>query len=151
MERLRQWRSMTHEERVVAATAALRSATLDFYEDNWSLEDSVANISPIALADIIAQAVEESLGIWELEWDYDADTDLVYGSSVATYWFKVSDPQTGCVLTHETDNLTGEKLHYCRFIETLGDAVQAIVDLADIIAEKLPSGRSRVTSLKEVE
>jgi hypothetical protein len=142
---------MTHEERVVAATAALRSATLDFYEDSWSLEDSVANISPIALADIIAQAVEELLGIWELEWDYDADTDLVYGSSVATYWFKVSDPQTGCVLTHKTSSMTGERLRYFKFIETFRDAVQAVVDLADIIAEKLPFGRSRVTSLKEVK
>jgi hypothetical protein len=142
---------MTHEERVVAATAALRSATLDFYEDNWSLEDSVANISPIALADIIAQAVEELLGIWELEWDYDADTDLVYGSSVATYWFKVSDPETGYVLTHKTSSMTGERLRYFKFIETFRDAVQAVVDLADIIAEKLPVGRSQVTSLKEVE
>ena len=150
MERLRLWRGMTHEEKIVAAMAALRSATLDFYEDNWSLEVSVANISPIALADTIAQVVEESLGIWELEWDYDADTDLVYGSSVATYWFKVSDPQTGCVLTHETDNLTGEKLHYCRFVETLRDAVRAIVDLADIIAENLPVVRSQVSS-KEVK
>jgi hypothetical protein len=129
---------MTHEEKVAAAMAALRNATLDFYEDDWSPEDSVANISPIALADIIAQAVEELLGVWELEWDYDADTDLVYGSSVATYWFKVTDPRTGCVLTHRTNNLTGEKLSYCRFMATLRDAVQAIVDLADIIAEKLP-------------
>jgi hypothetical protein len=156
MERLRLWLSLTQDEKFAAAERELKNAILDIHEDfeeEWSLSRSVEDFSPGTLAEIIIQTVEALLGLqWQLEWDYDADADdMVWSSGATAYWFKVSDPETGYVLTHKTSGMTGERLRYFKLIETFRDAVQAVVDLADIIAEKLPVVRSQVPSLKKVQ
>ncbi len=156
MERLRLWRSMTQDERFTAAEKELKDAIVaryDEFADEWSLSRSVEDIAPGALAEIVIQTVEALLGLqWQLEWDYDADADdMELDSGATAYWFKVSDPETGYVLTHKTSGMTGERLRYFKLIETFRDAVQAVVDLADIIAEKLLAVRSQVLSLKEVQ
>jgi hypothetical protein len=152
MERLRLWLSLTQDEKFAAAEKELKDATVARYDedfaDEWSLSRSVEDIAPGALAGIVIQTVEALLGLqWRLEWDYDADADdMELDSGATTYWFKVSDPETGYVLTHKTSGMTGERLRYFKLIETFRDAVQAVVDLADIIAEKLPVVRSQVSS-----
>jgi hypothetical protein len=156
MERLRLWLSLTQDEKFTAAETALRNAIVARYDesaDEWSLVRSVEDIAPSALAEIVIQTVEALLGLqWRLEWDYDADADdMVLGSGATTYWFKVSDPETGYVLTYKTSGMTGERLRYFKLIETFRDAVQAVVDLADIIAKKLPVVRSQVLTLKKVK
>jgi len=156
MERLRLWRSMTQDEKFAATEKALKDAVVaryDEFADEWSLSRSVEDIAPGTLAEIIIQTVEALLGLqWQLEWDYDADADdMELDSGATTYWFKVSDPETGYVLTHKTSGMTGERLRYFKLIETFRDAVQAVVDLADIITKKLPVVRSQVLSLKEVQ
>ena len=153
MERLRLWRSMTQDEKFAAAEKKLKDtivARYDEFADEWLLSRSVEDIAPSALAGSIIQAVEALLGLqWRLEWDYDADADdMELDSGATTYWFKVSDPETGYVLTHKTSGMTGERLRYFKLIETFNDAVRAVVDLADIIAEKLPVVRSQVSSLE---
>jgi hypothetical protein len=153
MERLRLWRSMTQDERFTAAEKELKDAIVaryDEFADEWSLSRSVEDIAPSALAEIVIQTVEALLGLqWRLEWDYDADAgDMVLGSGATAYWFKVSDPETGYVLTHKTSGMTGERLRYFKLIETFRDAVQAVVDLADIIAKKLPVVRGQVSLIK---
>jgi hypothetical protein len=156
MERLRLWRSMTQDEKFAAAEKELKDAVVarcDEFVDEWSLSRSIEDIPPSALAEIVIQTVEALLGLqWRLEWDYDADADdMELDSGATTYWFKVSDPETGYVLTHKTFGMTGERLRYFKLIETFRDAVQAIVDLADIIAEKLPVVRSQISLIKEVK
>jgi len=156
MERLRLWRSMTQDEKFAAAEKAMKDAVVaryDEFADEWSLSRSVEDIAPGALAEIVIQTVEALLGLqWRLEWDYDADADdMELDSGATTYWFKVSDPETGYVLTHKTSGMTGERLRYFKLIETFRDAVQAVVDLADIIAEKLPVVRNQVSLIKEVK
>ena len=156
MERLRLWLSRTQDEKFAAAEKELKDAIVARYDesaDEWSLSRSVEDISPSTLAEIVIQTVEALLGLqWRLEWDYDADADdMVLGSGATTYWFKVSDPETGYVLTHKTFGMTGERLRYFKLIETFRDAVQAVVDLADIIAEKLLVVRSQVLTLKKVQ
>jgi hypothetical protein len=147
---------MTQGEKFATAETALRNsivARYDEFADEWSLSRSVEDIAPSALAEIVIQTVEALLGLqWRLEWDYDADADdMVWSSGATAYWFKVSDPETGYVLTHKTSGMTGERLRYFKLIETFRDAVQAVVDLADIIAEKLPVVRSQVSLIKEVK
>jgi hypothetical protein len=147
---------MTQDEKFAAAEKALRDAIVARYDEfagEWSLSRSVEDIAPSALAEVVIQTVEALLGLqWRLEWDYDADADdMELDSGATTYWFKVSDPETGYVLTHKTSGMTGERLRYFKFIETFRDAVQAVVDLADIIAEKLPVVRSQVSLIKEVK
>jgi hypothetical protein len=147
---------MTQDERFTAAEKELKDAIVaryDEFADEWSLSRSVEDASPRTLAEIIIQTVENLLGLqWQLEWDYDTDADdMVWSSGATAYWFKVSDPETGYVLTHKTSGVTGERLRYFKLIETFGDAAQAVVDLADIIAEKLLVVRSQVQSLKEVQ
>jgi len=156
MERLRLWLSLTQDEKFAAAEKELKDAIVvryDEFADEWSLVRSVEDFSPGTLAEIIIQTVEALLGLqWQLEWDYDADADdMVWSSGATAYWFKVSDPETGYVLTHKTSGMTGERLRYFKLIETFRDAVQAVVDLADIIAEKLPVVRSQVPLIKEVK
>jgi hypothetical protein len=156
MERLRLWRSMTQDEKFATAERELKDAVVarcDEFADEWSLSRSVEDISPSALAEVVIQTVEALLGLqWRLEWDYDADADdMVLGSGATTYWFKVSDPETGYVLTHKTSGMTGERLRYFKLIETFRDAVQAVVDLADTIAEKLPVVRGQISLIKEVK
>jgi len=156
MERLRLWLSLTQDEKFAAAEKELKDAIVARYDeiaDEWSLVCSVEDIAPSALAEIIIQTVETLLGLrWQLEWDYDADADdMELDSGATAYWFKVSDPETGYVLTHKTSGMTGERLRYFKLIETFRDAVQAVADLADIIAEKLLVVRSQVLSLKEVQ
>jgi len=151
MERLRLWLSLTQDEKFAAAEKELKNATLDIHEDfeeEWSLSCSVEDFAPSTLAEIVIQTIEALLGLqWRLEWDYDADVDdMVLSSGVTTYWFKVSDPETGYVLTHKTSGMTGERLRYFKLIKTFRDAVQAVVDLADIIAENLPAVRSQASS-----
>jgi hypothetical protein len=147
---------MTQDEKFAAAEKELKDTIVARYgefADEWFLSRSVEDIAPSTLADSIIQAVEALLGLqWRLEWDYDADADdMELDSGATTYWFKVSDPETGYVLTHKTSGMTGERLRYFKLIETFRDAVQAVVDLADIIAEKLPVVRSQVLSLKEMQ
>jgi hypothetical protein len=147
---------MTQDEKFAAAEKELKDtivARYDEFADEWSLSRSVEDIAPSALADSIIQSVEALLGLqWRLEWDYDADADdMELDSGATTYWFKVSDPETGYVLTHKTSGMTGERLRYFKLIETFRDAVQAVADLADIIAEKLPVVRSQVSPIKEVK
>jgi hypothetical protein len=147
---------MTQGEKFATAETALRNAIVARYDEfagEWSLSRSVEDIAPSALAEVVIQTVEALLGLqWRLEWDYDADADdMELDSGATTYWFKVSDPETGYVLTHKTSGMTGERLRYFKLIETFRDAVQAIVDLADIIAEKLPVVRSQVSLIKEVK
>jgi hypothetical protein len=147
---------MTQDEKFAAAEKALKDAVVARYDeiaDEWSLVRSVEDIAPSALAEVVIQTVEALLGLqWRLEWDYDADADdMELDSGATTYWFKVSDPETGYVLTHKTSGMTGERLRYFKLIETFRDAVQAVVDLADIIAEKLPIVRSQVSLTKEVK
>ena len=155
MERLQLWRSMTQDEKFAAAERELKDAVVARYDEfagEWSLSCSVEDIAPSTLAEIIVQTVETLLDLrWRLEWDYDADADMELGSGATTYWFKVSDPETGYVLTHKTSGMTGERLRYFKLIETFRDAVQAIVDLANIIAKKLPVVRSQVSLIKEVK
>jgi hypothetical protein len=156
MERLRLWLSLTQDEKFAAAEKELKDAVLsrcEEFAEEWSLFRSVENIAPSALAEIVIQTVETLLGLqWQLEWDYDADADdMELDSGATAYWFKVSDPETGYVLTHKTSGMTGERLRYFKLIETFRDAVQAVVDLADIIAEKLPIVRSQVSLTKEVK
>jgi len=156
MERLRLWRSMTQDEKFAAAEKELKDAIIaryDEFADEWSLSRSVEDILPSALAEVVIQTVEALLGLqWRLEWDYDADADnMELDSGATTYWFKVSDPETGYVLTHKTSGMTGERLRYFKLIEAFRDAVQAVVDLADIITEKLPVVRSQVLTFKEVQ
>jgi len=156
MERLRLWLSLTQDEKFAAAERELKNAILDIHEDfeeEWSLSRSVEDFAPDGLAEIVIQTVEALLGLqWRLEWDYGADADdMVLSSGATTYWFKVSDPETGYVLTHKTSGMTGERLRYFKLIETFRDAVQAVVDLADIIAKKLPVVRSQVSLIKEVK
>jgi hypothetical protein len=156
MERLRLWLERSQDEKFTVAEKELKNAIAarcDEFADEWSLSRSVEDIAPSALAGIVIQTVEALLGLqWRLEWDYDADADdMELDSGATTYWFKVSDPETGYVLTHKTSGMTGERLRYFKLIETFRDAVQAVVDLADIIAEKLPVVRSQVLSLKEVQ
>jgi hypothetical protein len=132
---------MTQDEKFTAAETELKDAIVARYDEfagEWSLSRSVEDIAPSALAEVVIQTVEALLGLqWRLEWDYDADADMELDSGATTYWFKVSDPETGYVLTHKTSGMTGERLRYFKLIETFRDAVQAVVDLADIIAEKL--------------
>jgi hypothetical protein len=147
---------MTQDEKFAAAEKALKDAVVARYDEfagEWSLSRSVEDIAPSALAEVVIQTVEALLGLqWRLEWDYDADADdMELDSGATTYWFKVSDPETGYVLTHKTSGMTGERLRYFKLIETFRDAVQAVVDLADIIAEKLPVVRSQVSLIKEVK
>jgi len=154
MERLRLWLSLTQDEKFAAAEKELKDAVVARYDeiaDEWSR--SIEDIAPGALAEIVIQTVEALLGLqWRLEWNYDADADdMELDSGATTYWFKVSDPETGYVLTHKTSGMTGERLRYFKLIETFRDAVQAVVDLADIIAEKLPVMRSQVSLIKEVK
>jgi hypothetical protein len=156
MERLQLWLSLTQDEKFAAAEKELKNATLDIredFEEEWSLSRSVEDVAPCTLAEIVIQTVEALLGLqWRLEWDYNADADdMVLSSGATTYWFKVSDPETGYVLTHKTSGMTGERLRYFKRIETFRDAVQAVVDLADIIAKKLPVVRSQVSLIKEVQ
>jgi hypothetical protein len=155
MERLRLWLSLTQDEKFTAAEKELKDAIVARYEfaDEWSLSRSVEDIAPSALAEIVIQTVEALLGLqWRLEWDYDADADdMVLGSGATAYWFKVSDPETGYVLTHKTSGMIGERLRYFKLIETFRDTVEAIVHLADIIAEKLPVVRSQVLTFKEAQ
>jgi len=156
MERLRLWLECSQDEKFTVAEKELKNAIVarcDEFAGVWFLSRSVEDIAPSALADIVIQTVEALLGLqWRLEWDYDADADdMVLGSGATTYWFKVSDPETGYVLTHKTSGMTGERLRYFKLIETFRDAVQAVVDLADIIAEKLPVVRSQVPLIKEVK
>jgi hypothetical protein len=156
MERLRLWLSLTQDEKFAAAERELKGAIIaryDEFADEWSLSRSVEDIAPGTLAEIIIQTVETLLGLrWQLEWDYDADADdMELDSGATTYWFKVSDPETGYVLTHKTSGMTGERLRYFKLIETFRDAVQAVVDLADIIAKKLPVVRGQVSLIKEVK
>jgi hypothetical protein len=150
MERLRLWLSLTQDEKFAAAEKELKDTIVARYEfaDEWSLSRSIEDIAPSTLAEIVIQTVEALLGLqWRLEWDYDADADdMVWSSGATAYWFKVSDPETGYVLTHKTSGMTGERLRYFKLIETFRDAVQAVVDLADIIAKKLPVVRSQVSS-----
>jgi hypothetical protein len=155
MERLRLWRSMTQDEKFAAAEKELKDAVVarcDEFVDELSLSRSIEDIPPSALAEIVIQTVEALLGLqWRLEWDYDADADdMELDSGATTYWFKVSDPETGYVLTHKTFGMTGERLRYFKLIETFGGVVQAVVDLADIIASKLPVVRSK-SPIKEVK
>jgi hypothetical protein len=75
---------------------------------------------------------------------------MFLSKGTTTYWFRVFDPETGSILTRKPNGIPGERFRYCNFIETLGDAVQAVVDLADIIAENLTVVRSQVSS-KEVK
>jgi hypothetical protein len=155
MERLRLWLSLTQDEKFAAAEKELKDAIVaryDEFADEWSLSRSVEDIAPGALAEIVIQTVEALLGLqWRLEWDYDADADdMVWSSGATAYWFKVSDPETGYVLTHKTSGMTGERLRYFKLIETFGGVVQAVVDLADIIASKLPVVRSK-SPIKEVK
>jgi hypothetical protein len=155
MERLRLWLSLTQDEKFTAAETALRNAIVaryDEFADEWSFSRSVEDIPPYALADAIIQAVEVLLGLqWRLEWDYGADAyDLELGNGATVYWFRICDPETGYVLTHRS-GMTGERLRYFKLIETFRDAVQAVVDLADIIAKKLPVVRSQVLTLKKVQ
>jgi hypothetical protein len=153
MERLRLWLSLTQDEKFAAAEKELKDTIVARYEfaDEWSR--SIEDIAPGALAETVIQTVEALLGLqWRLEWDYDADADdMELDSGATTYWFKVSDPETGYILTHKTSGMTGERLRYFKLIETFRDAVQAVVDLADIIAEKLPVLRSQVSLIKEVK
>jgi hypothetical protein len=147
---------MTQGEKFAAAEKALKDAVVARYDEfagEWSLSCSVEDIAPSALAEVVIQTVEALLGLqWRLEWDYDADADdMELDSGATTYWFKVSDPETGYVLTHKTSGMTGERLRYFKLIETFRDAVQAVVDLADIIAEKLPVVRSQIQFIKEVK
>jgi len=156
MERLRLWLSMTQDEKFAAAEKELKDAIVaryDEFADEWSLSRSVEDIAPYALADSIIQAVEDLLSLqWRLKWDYSADAhDLELGNGATVYWFRICDPETGYVLTHKTSGMTGERLRYFKLIETFRDAVQAVVDLADIIAEKLPIVRSQVSLAKEVK
>jgi hypothetical protein len=156
MERLQLWRSVTQDEKFAVAEKELKDAVVaryDEFADEWSLSRSVEDIAPSALAEIVIQTVEALLGLqWRLEWDYDADADdMELDSGATAYWFKVSDPETGYVLTHKTSGMTGERLRYFKLIETFRDAVQAVVDLADIIAEKLPIVRGQVSLIKEVK
>ena len=156
MERLQLWRSMTQDEKFAAAERELKDAVVARYDEfagEWSLSCSVEDIAPSTLAEIIVETVETLLDLrWRLEWDYGADADdMELGSGATTYWFKVSDPETGYVLTHKTSSMTGERLRYFKLIETFRDAVQAIVDLADIIATKLPVVRGQVSLIKEVK
>jgi hypothetical protein len=156
MERLRLWLGLTQNEKFATAEKELRNAIVARYDEfagEWSLSRSVEDIAPSALAEVVIQTVEALLGLqWRLEWDYDADADdMVLGSGATAYWFKVSDPETGYVLTHKTSSMTGERLRYFKLIETFRDAVQAVVDLADIIAEKLLVVRSQVLTLKKVQ
>jgi hypothetical protein len=142
---------MTQGEKFAAAEKALKDAIVaryDEFADEWSLSRSVEDIAPGALAESVVQTVEALLGLqWRLEWDYDADADdMELDSGATAYWFKVSDPETGYVLTHKTSGMTGERLRYFKLIETFRDAVRAVVDLADIIAEKLPVVCSQVAS-----
>ena len=151
MERLRLWLSLTQDEKFAAAEKELKDAIVaryDEFADEWSPSCSVEGVSPRTLAEIIIQTVENLLGLqWRLEWDYDADADdMELDSGATAYWFKVSDPETGYVLTHKTSGMTGERLRYFKLIETFRDAVRAVVDLADIIAEKLPVVCSQVAS-----
>jgi hypothetical protein len=151
MERLRLWLSLTQDEKFTAAEKELKDAIVaryDEFADEWSLSRNVEDIAPSTLAEIVIQTVEALLGLqWRLEWDYAADADdMELDNGATVYWFKVSDPETGYVLTHKTSGMTGERLRYFRLIETFRDAVQAVVDLADIIAKKLPVVRSQVHS-----
>jgi hypothetical protein len=146
---------MTQDEKFAAAEAELKGGIVARYDElanEWSLSRSVEDIAPGALAEIIVQTVETLLGLrWQLEWDYDADADdMELDSGATAYWFKVSDPETGYVLTHKTASsvMTGERLRYFKLIETFRDAVQAVVDLADIIAKKLPVVRGQVSITK---
>jgi hypothetical protein len=156
MERLRLWLSLTQDEKFAAAERELKGATLDIHEDfeeEWSLSRSVEDFAPSGLAELISWAAECLLGLqWQLEWDFDADVeDMFLSKGVTTYWFRVFDPETGCILTRKPNGIPGARFRYCKFIETLGDAVQAVVDLADIIAENLPVVRSQVSPIKEVK
>ena len=156
MKRLQLWRSMTQDEKFAAAEKELKDAVFaryDEFADEWSLSCSVEDIAPSTLAEIIVETVETLLDLrWRLEWDYGADADdMELGSGATTYWFKISDPETGYVLTHKTSGMTGERLRYFKLIETFRDAVQAVVDLADIIATKLPVVRGQVSLIKEVK
>jgi len=156
MERLRLWLSLTQDEKFTAAEKELKDAVVARYNefaDEWSPSRSIEDIAPGALAEVVIQTVEALLGLqWRLEWDYDADADdMELDSGATTYWFKVSDPETGYVLTHKTSGMTGERLRYFKLIETFRDAVQAVIDLADIIAKKLPVVRGQVSLIKEVK
>jgi len=148
MERLRLWRSLSQAERMNAAENALREAFISRYPElteDWDVNRSVEEFTPGEVAEITVQTVESLLGLtWQLEWDYDADAEdlTMPGYGATAYWFKVSDPETGFVLTHNPTNTTGAKLRYYKLIETFADAVKAVVELADIIAEKLPMIRA---------
>ena len=147
MEQLALWRSLTQERKLSTAQAELQQAFVSRYQelaDGWDWQASVEEFSPREIAEIVIQSVEQLLGLqFQLEWDYDADAeDLeMVGCGATAYWFKVSDPESGIVLTHNPANLTGAKLRCYKLIETYEDAVKAIVELADIISEKLPVAR----------
>jgi len=148
MERLRLWRSLSQTEKMNAAENALREAFIAHYpefDDGWDVNRSVEELAPREVAELIVQVTENLLGLtWRLEWDYDADAEdlTMPGYGATAYWFKIADPETGFVLTHNPANLTGAKLRYYKLIETCADAVKAIVELADIISEKLPVVRA---------
>jgi len=156
MEQLRLWRSLSQAEKRDAATNALRQALAARYPefaDNWDVNLSVEDLAPNDVAELTTQVTEKLLGlVWQLEWDFDADVEdmTMPGFGATAYWFKVSDPESGFVLTHNPSNLTGAKLRYYKLIETFEDVVQAIVELADIVAEKLPVVRSKPDCAREV-
>jgi len=132
---LRLWRSQTHEEKLNAAEQAMREAiTARSYWDIDADDDWLEFLPPIEVAGIVMNAVESLLGV-QLEWDYVAEGLERPGHAATGYWFTVTDPETGFVLTHNPDK---RSLSYYKHIESEIDAKVAIVQLANIIATRLP-------------
>jgi len=135
MERLRLWRSQLQAEKFNAAERALREAvTARSYWDIDADDDWLEILPPIEVAGIIMNAVESLLEV-QLEWNYTAEGLDRLGYGTTGYWFTITDPETGFVLTHDSDK---RSLSYYKYIESETDAEAAIIQLADIIAARLP-------------
>ena len=135
MKRLRLWRRMKPDEKSNAAEQALRAAVAArSYWDIDDDEDWLDIFPPIEVAGVIMNAVEDLLEV-SFEWDYVAEGLDRPGNGATGYWFRVFDPETGFVLTHNPDR---RELSYYKLIESIEDAKCAVIQLADMIAERLP-------------
>ena len=139
MKRLRLWRRMKPDEKSNAAEQALRAAVAArSYWDIDADDDWLDVFPPIEVAGVVMNAVEELLGV-SLEWDYVAEKPEEPGMGATGYWFRVTDPETGFVLTYNPDK---RSLSFYKYIESAEDVKNTIIQLANIIVAKLPRIRT---------
>jgi len=135
MKRLRLWRRMTSDEKAKAAEEALRAAVAA--RNYWDIDDDddwLDILPPIEVAGVIMDAVESLLEV-PFQWDYVTEGLERLGNGATCYWFRVFDYETGFVLTHNPDK---KELSYYKFIESIDDVKCAVIQIADMIAERLP-------------